>query len=156
MAERTAHTLKSSAGTIGAVDLDLWALRLENAIELGDTPESINDALRHFAIEMERVIDVLAKTLPPETPDSVYSLSLDPVDGAAVTPILQRLLFCIQGCDCAVENYLDDYHNELKSLPKQDIDKLRKHLKNFDFTAAHEALLALSEKHGIELEPRTP
>jgi two-component system, sensor histidine kinase and response regulator len=156
LAERTAHTLKSSAGTIGAVELESLALRLENTIEREESAENVSVALRHFAAEMERVVAVLANTLPPVAPDCDNSLSLVPVDGAAVTPVLQRLLLSIQGSNCAVEQCLDEYHTELKSLPKQDRDKLGKHLKNFDFASAHEALLALAEKHGIELEPGTP
>jgi two-component system sensor histidine kinase/response regulator len=156
LAERTAHTLKSSAGTIGAVELESLAQNLETAIELGKYEEIATVALTHFTAEMERVIAVLTKTLSPAAPDRDNSLSLGPVDGAAVTPVLQRLLLSIQGSDCVVEQYFDEHHTELKSLPQQDLDKLGKHLKNFDFSAAHEALLALAEKHGIELESRTP
>lgn len=156
LAERTAHTLKSSAGTIGAVELESLAQNLENAIGREESGEIVTAALRHFAIEMERVVTVLSNTLPPAAPVRDNSLSPCPVDGASVTPALQSLLLSIRGSDCAVEQYLDDHQNELKSLPKQDMDILGKHLKNFDFAAAHEALLALAEKHGIELEPGTP
>ncbi|MEI6209757.1 MAG: Cache 3/Cache 2 fusion domain-containing protein [Desulfuromonadales bacterium] len=156
LAARHAHTLKSSAGSIGAVELESLAQNLENAIELEESAEIVSVALRQFAIEMERVVAFLADTLPPAAPGSDNSLSPGSVDGAAVTPVLQQLLLCIQGSDCIVEQYLDDHQNELKSLPKQDMDMLGKHLKNFDFTAAQEALLALAEKHGIVLESRTP
>ena len=64
LAERTAHTLKSSAGTIGAVELESLALRLEYAIEREESAEIVSVALRHLAAEMERVVAVLANTLP--------------------------------------------------------------------------------------------
>jgi len=65
LAERTAHTLKSSAGTIGAVELELLAQNLETAIAEGGAPERVNVTLEHFAVAMERVVDVLANSLPP-------------------------------------------------------------------------------------------
>jgi HPt (histidine-containing phosphotransfer) domain-containing protein len=70
LAERTAHTIKSSAGTIGADELESLAQNLETAIECEESAEIISVALRHFSTEMERVVAVLAKTLPPAAPDS--------------------------------------------------------------------------------------
>ena len=60
LAARHAHTLKSSAGTIGAVELESLAQNLETAIEQGEPGERVNDALGCFAVGMERVLTSLA------------------------------------------------------------------------------------------------
>jgi len=74
LALRTVHTVKSSAGTIGALELESRAERLENVIELGESAKIVSVALRDFTVEMELVVAILAKTLPPAEPDNNYSL----------------------------------------------------------------------------------
>jgi CheY-like chemotaxis protein len=154
LAVRTAHTVKSSAGTIGAVSLELQAQILESAIERGESPETVSAALGSCAVEIERVRAELAKYLPPvaQTADGTLPVAVDEV---LVVPALQRLLGYIEGNDCAVERYFDNHHHELHSLPDLDTERLKKHLQNFDFSAAREALLALAEKHGLKLKVRT-
>jgi CheY-like chemotaxis protein/HPt (histidine-containing phosphotransfer) domain-containing protein len=68
LAARTAHTVKSSAGTIGAVELESLAQNLETAIELGEPEERVSEALECFAAGMKRVQTTLASRLPPAPP----------------------------------------------------------------------------------------
>ena len=75
------------------------------------------------------------------------------IDLAVVTPILSRLQDYIVTRNGKAEHYLGDYQRELTGLPHNDIRRLKKHLTNFDFAAAHEALLALSSKIGVILTP---
>lgn len=65
LAERTAHTLKSSAGTIGATALAALAESLESAIALGEPEARISELLEHFAIELERLVSNLAGLKSP-------------------------------------------------------------------------------------------
>jgi len=68
-AVRCAHTLKSSAGTIGAVKLSSLAQTLEASIEQSELLSN-NDALLDCTVaEMERVVTILASCLSP-TPAS--------------------------------------------------------------------------------------
>ena len=66
LAQRTAHTLKSSAGTIGAVALAALAQQLESAIEQNDSTARISEALGSFATELERLVSNLASNPPIE------------------------------------------------------------------------------------------
>jgi signal transduction histidine kinase/DNA-binding response OmpR family regulator len=59
LAARHAHTLKSSAATIGAVQLASLAQSLETAIEQGGQRSDIDNVLDHCVAEMERVAATL-------------------------------------------------------------------------------------------------
>jgi PAS domain S-box-containing protein len=78
-AMRHAHTIKSSAGSIGAVALASLALQLETAIDQGEPPERIEAALDSFAVEMEQAVRVVTSYLPPVPPkcDNTPSGPLD-------------------------------------------------------------------------------
>ena len=78
-AMRHAHTIKSSAGSIGAVALASLALQLETAIDQGEPPERIEAALDSFAVEMEQAVRVVTSYLPPVQPkcDNTPSGPLD-------------------------------------------------------------------------------
>ena len=59
-AVRIAHSVKSSAGTIGAIELEVRANTLEAAISDGQPVDAVLAApLRHFAIELDRIIGEL-------------------------------------------------------------------------------------------------
>jgi len=66
LAARHAHSVKGSAGTIGAVELEVLAQTLETAITNGDPSETIiSGSLRHFAAELDRLVVELARTDEP-------------------------------------------------------------------------------------------
>jgi PAS domain S-box-containing protein len=62
LAERIAHTLKSSAATIGAVELATMAETLESIFSQGSQGD-IEVALKGFSAEMERVVTELSELL---------------------------------------------------------------------------------------------
>jgi PAS domain S-box-containing protein len=150
-AERMAHTLKSSAGSIGAVELETLAQALETSLVQGASPSDGKDALKLCAVEIERLLTTLAHHLPPDSAPAADTPSV-PLDISVVRPILGTLLWYIQECDCAVERYLDDNRHQLQALPQQDVEQLVKHLHNFDFSAACESLVAMADKYGMKLE----
>ena len=83
--------------------------------------------------------------------DETDTLAAGPVDVPHVTPILNELLNYINGRDGRAERYLDEHQRYLSGLPDKELRQLNTLLKNFNFAAAHEALLALSAKNGIIL-----
>ena len=148
LAHRQAHTIKGCAGSIGAVALEHLAQTLETAISEGAPSENIMSDLKLFAAEMERLVTELKIHLPVDPALQPGSINL-----AIVTPILNRLQDYIVASNGKAEYYLGDYQSELSGLPDNEIRRLKKHLTNFDFAAAHEALLALSSKIGVILTP---
>ncbi len=150
LAARRAHTVKSIAGTMGATELQALAEELENAIVQGEPPEKIRRTLDNFAAELGRLVADLTNRLPVDSEPDDDTLP-DTFDIEVVTPILNRLHEYIKGRDGRAERYLDDYRRDLAGLPLHDISQIKNHLKNFDFAAAHEVLLALSARNGIML-----
>jgi PAS domain S-box-containing protein len=150
LAERLAHTLKSSAGSIGVVELESLMQSLETAICQGEPAVDQAEIISRSAALMEHLLTTLASQLPALVPPASSTTTIA-LDTAVVTPILERLLGYIHACDCTAERYLDDFHNELLALPVQDLELLKKHLKNFDFRDAEGVLVALAKQHGIEL-----
>jgi len=148
-----AHTIKGTLGSMGAVALFEMAQSLEKAIDLGELTESIKESLGHFTAGLNLLVTDLKSHLQtaPEGDDDDNALS-DTVDMAIVKPILKRLLVYIKGRNGKAEHYLDDYKRELAGLPgKKDVKQIKKHLRNFDFAAADEALQLFAMRNGIDL-----
>ena len=149
-AARQAHTIKGIAGTLGAEELEKLGLELENAILLDGSPASSAAILDRFAAELRRLVMEINSYLSAAPPDGIKPSAT--VDLLVVTPILKQLQRYIQDNDGRAERYLDDFQTELNGLPEKDIGRIKKYLKNFALSAAHAELLALADKHGIELE----
>ena len=77
----------------------------------------------------------------------------DTLDVLLITPILNRLLNCINNRDAGVEWFLDNNQRELAGLPDNDLKRVNTLLKCFDYGAAHDAVLSLSARNGIVLTP---
>ena len=146
---RHIHTIIGTAGTMGAVELVTLSLQLEKAIEQDDSSTRIMDALENVAAELKRLAMELKAHLPSVTQDDTSTQG--PIDPAVVTPVLGRLLGYINGRNGKAERYLDDYQDELAGLPEADVETIKKHLNNFDFVAARDALLSLAARNGIDL-----
>ncbi len=148
-AGRHAHTIKASAGSIGAVGLEALARTLELAIFFDASPIALNDALESFAEEITRVVSGLTSHLSvaPRVDETLNAI----VDREVVTPIFSRLLYFINSMDGKAERYLDDYHEELTGLPILDVGQIKEYLNKFEYATARDALLALSARNGIIL-----
>jgi len=149
LAIRLAHTIKGAAGIIGAAELEKLASILELAIGQDKPSAKIMTTLGRFAAELNRMVAELKSRLPVEP--KVGETLQGTLDVTLATSILNKLHGYIKGCNGKAERYLDDFHTELAGLPEKDLNLLKKHLNNFDFTEAHDILLALAEKNGILL-----
>ena len=149
LALRYTHTIKGSAGNIGAVELELLSLHLEKAIEQGESVARTTGIFEMLGTEVDRLTTELQRCLP-----STLQAGTSPVgsiDRAVVTPILNKLMSYINGRNGKAERYLDDFGNELAGLPETEVRQIKNHLNNFDFSAARDALLALASHNAIDL-----
>lgn len=92
---RAAHTLKGSAGTIGARSLQALAAQLETACSDGDTLPAalVEAALDPLERELATVLDGIAR-MPVDPPANVTPMSAAEIDAA-----LQRLRALVAGND---------------------------------------------------------
>ncbi len=63
---RHAHTVKSTAGIIGADELQRLAQMVEAAIETDEQPEAIEHSVALFAVELERIVAALKEFIQAE------------------------------------------------------------------------------------------
>ncbi|MEI6209176.1 MAG: PAS domain S-box protein [Desulfuromonadales bacterium] len=150
LAARLAHTIKGTAGTMGAVKLEELALALEAAINGGEPAIIINNSLEGLATELSRLVADLKGYLPV-APRDEENQEETAFEAAVVRPILIRLLEYIKGRDGRAERYMEDYGRELAGLPHKELARIQKYLTNFDFTAADKAVTALAARNGIDL-----
>jgi PAS domain S-box-containing protein len=148
VALRSIHTIKGSAGNIGATELEALSKNLEKKLRQKQSSEQMDAAFESCAAEFNRLTAALTRSLGEISPADTPRIPLDP---DVVTPVLNRLLGYIQGRNGKAERYLDDFHNELAGLPEAEVSDIKKLLANFDYTAAHDALLSLAARNGLPL-----
>ena len=73
------------------------------------------------------------------------------VDLEVVSSILGKLLGYTKSWDAKAERYLDGFQKELAGIPFQDIELIKMLLRNFNFSAANEALISLAARYDITL-----
>lgn len=97
-AERLAHTLKGTAGMIGATSIQANAEQLEVLIRRKKTVEEWSELLDATEVEVRQLIAELHKVLPP-TQQVICSASAPEVDWRSVRDTLQRLREYLQEND---------------------------------------------------------
>jgi len=146
--------VKNHDVTIIAVTANAMAKDREECTEAG-----MNDYLSK-PLKKSDLSEILEKWLPlremsddDSGDESSMLYAAGSTDVSAVVSIMNRLLWYINTRDGRAERFMDDYKKELAGLPEKDIKHVKTHLKNFDFAAAYNSLLLLSEKSGITLTP---
>ena len=144
-AVRLVHTTRGVAGTIGANRVVEVATELEAGIKHENPPEMIQESLRSFAEEMTNLLTDVGKALAEMAAPS------DGDGKALVEQTLTRLLRYIREHDGKAGHYLADCRDKLAELPREDVERLRMCLSNFEYDAALSVLATLAAKSGIEL-----
>lgn len=148
LAQRTAHSIRGSAGAIGATQLEIAARSLENAISLKDPQNSISAPLIIFSAELDQLVKELDASLPAVIITQTGSAD---VNREAITPVLNGLQKLLIENDTSVEHYLDNFENILSALPSRDMEPLRNCIVSFEFDEAKKALITLAKHNGLEL-----
>ncbi|HJV93342.1 MAG TPA: response regulator, partial [Azonexus sp.] len=115
--ERIAHTLKGSAGNIGAMEIRQLAADLEQAIKHG-ARETSTDLLNRLSDELPRLIEAI-RAIKPTAPASGPT---GPLQSAPAAPqqIIQRLQFLLETADMAARRYFEQHHQALSDSLGQD------------------------------------
>lgn len=146
---RIAHTLKGTAGTIGATALFKKTKSLEAALreEAIDRYEPLLIAL---ADELEQTLHVIQEMLQAEDDSPVHP---DKAPIADLAPKLRELLVRLEQYDAESEDLLETIIKQIADPSlKASFQSLQKLVGQYDFESAASQLVTLIEKHIAPLE----
>ncbi len=147
LAHQIAHTLKGTAGMLGATFLQQIAFQVESVLESG--PIASDDSRLHdLRTALDAVLDELRESMPTPpstpnvtTPDSALAL-LDKTEAAKLLDELEPLLR--SGCSASME-YLERIETILGPL-QEECATLIAQIDDYDFDCALETLIRLRER----------
>lgn len=146
-AERTAHSLKGAAATLGANTLSEAAARAETAIKTG---HGVEEAVKDLSTVLESVISELRKILPSNGGNGTQSERRDTTNVAEPLLRLRRLL---EADDGEAAEFIVDIKPRLTGvLTAAEIKTLSDHIGSFDFDAALKSLSDIVSRLSINLE----
>jgi two-component system sensor histidine kinase/response regulator len=147
-AERTAHSLKGAAGTLGAVTLSDAAAKAETAIKTGHDVEA---ALKALSLSLDPLLAAIVKTLPDESSGNGTATPVG--DPATVKEPLIRLKKLLESDDGEAADYIVNEKSRLKGvLTPGEIKMLSERIGNFDFDAALKCISGIASRLSLNLE----
>jgi CheY-like chemotaxis protein len=150
VAERTAHSLKGAAGTLGAASLSEAAAAAEAAIK---TNGAIEPAVAHLGEALAAALAGIRAALPEEMGgNGAAKPSADP---AIVREPLARLKQLLESDDGEAADFILDAKPTLASvLTPAEIRALSDQVGNFDFAAALSSLSGIASRLSLNLEAK--
>jgi HPt (histidine-containing phosphotransfer) domain-containing protein len=131
-AERTAHSLKGAAGTLGAMAVSAAAAKAETAIRKG---QGIDPALTSLSDDLSKAVEAILTSLPAEGIGSGHSTAS--VDAATVIEPLTRLKRLLENDDGEAADFIIDTRSNLSGvLTDMEIENLNELIGDFNFEAA--------------------
>jgi len=138
-ATRSAHTLKGTAGNIGAKGIQAAAAELEHACKENQHPEMIEELLKKTLVVLLPVIEGLSK-LDGQGSIAVSSAATQ-VDMASMHTDLKRLTELLKDSDSQALELIEELQAKVRGTPlDSDLKAVSKHMADYDFDAALEAL----------------
>jgi CheY-like chemotaxis protein len=135
---RCAHTLKGTAGNIGAKGVQAAAAELEHACQEGKPAEEIDALLQKALAELTPVIDGLSKVGASGTAPVVVAPAMPE---AELNAALAKLKHLLEESDSEAGDLLSDLLDKLKGTPlATKLKPVAAAIEGFDFDAALERL----------------
>lgn len=151
LAERLAHTLKGTAGNIGANDIQQAAKVLQDTFKDNATDKLINQLYKKVEQELVPVIQALGKI---EFVDNTANHSnTGTLDLTTLIPTLDELGRLLADDDTDATEKIDQIYNTLKNSPYEDhINEIAKHVGRYEFKkGTRQVADANSKVEGIDL-----
>lgn len=148
-AERIAHTVKSTAAAIGAMQVEPCARELERALRDRREQSVVSDALERLAVTLSSAIAEIARAIPFE---AVQAQASDAPDPARVRVVCVRLRELLQNGDAFAMNVFEEHEDLLRHVFSTTYDALYEAIESFDFDAAVDILVPVLARyqHGGE------
>lgn len=132
-ATRFAHSLKSSAGNIGATSIQILADRLEHICKQGIYTATLDDLINEASILIQGVRQELEKVLPQPAEQRVAVFDYDI---AQLVPACMRLRELLQESDSETINFLEENQAIFQQALNDKFEELSKLIRSYDFEAA--------------------
>lgn len=131
-AQRSAHTLKGLAGTIGAVVLQEQAGIVEHAVKTGQEAGAVEHKLTRMQNELDRLVQALKLALPPER-----SASADvTIDWGQARQIVERIEALLVNDDPEATEIFNEHAPMLRSVWGDLVSDIERDLGRFMFPEA--------------------
>ncbi|MBI2276982.1 MAG: response regulator [Dechloromonas sp.] len=147
-ATRAAHSLRGSAGNIGARALQAAAAELEEACRRGDSAERIGAPLARTLERLAVVIDGLQRLAAMEAAPGGSAVVLVP---ERIRPLVARLATLLAESDASAAEAAAELAGELRDSPwAAQFAKVGERIAIYDFDAAAEELVGIVEAFKTE------
>ena len=153
-AERLAHTLKGSAGNLGATRVAAAAAEVETAVREGRPSEEATRAADGLERALADLFAALAAGLPPaaKSPAAKDSAAkVAPPDAERATPVCRHLAALLAADDAEAVAAFDEASARLAALFPGEFSALAAAIGRFDFPAALSLLRTAAAGRGIEV-----
>ncbi len=147
-AERAAHTLKGTAGQIGAGEIRSLAERLEIAIARHESPEKLEIMLA----DISRALPVLVSAITSHLPRKPVTPAARTIDPDQLREVYARLAHLLGEDDFASGQFLDENEALLRAaLGDQNFREIAGAVSDYDFDAALDKLRQAVLYEGISV-----
>lgn len=151
-AERAAHTLKSTAGSIGATALQAQAAALEQALHDQLPPVALEPLLQACSAQLDPLIAALAAWLAASQAadrQRAAAAPVEPPDPRALRAALQRIERLLADSDSAAEQAWDEQAALLRPVLGAQWAAVDAALRGFDYEQALQALREAARASGV-------
>jgi len=147
-AERTAHTVKGTASTLGIDAVAEIAARVESLIKTGATAHDLD--LREFEIQLSSAVASIQDTLASAPAPAA---SVEPAaDPSVIAQPLSKLKALLENDDGeAAEFILEQQTHLARALSSEEIERLSRSVGNFDFQSGLDEISAICQRLSLVL-----
>lgn len=144
---RMAHTIKSTAATLGAMELSEAAMAVENAIDNGESTR-LEKLLEIFSARLNTVINGLDIVFPEDPSENASeAANTGAMDKIAVDRVLQEMAVSLKSNIVRAMTLKDELREHIRGTPAMDDFRLIENRLNvFDISGALESLDLLAKK----------
>ena len=139
---RLAHTLKGSAGNIGAVEMQEKALLLETAIENEEADLDIR--LVNTLNELQDILNSIQHAIPAEQVVLERTATTKPIDKEVLGVSIDNLRRLLENNDMEAEKIFQETKAPLSNLHPELVDQLTNYLDSYNFEEALKIVIDLS------------
>ncbi|KJU86590.1 multi-sensor hybrid histidine kinase [Candidatus Magnetobacterium bavaricum] len=140
-AERIAHTVKGTAGNIGALPVQQVAANLEAAIKQNKPEPEIQCLCEDFARVLQGFILAINNAMPQEK----GPVTTEVVDINALIPVISKLHRLLSEDDSEAADVFSEFAGLLRAALKGDAVEIENAIQNFDFEQALSVLTRAKE-----------